>query len=308
MEPKALTESFFKWVHSFFNSDMNKEPYSFKPYVCKVEKLGSKKSVPIARSGHRIVYFNGQIYSFGGYNKNAAPDNDPDLSKRLLKELWKYNLSTKTWTKLKTSENIPAAVASHTAHFLVFNKQPKLLTYGGTGFPFGENLETNINFCDLKTLEWSINDLENEENLPSPSYGQATKCHGQYFYTVGGTNGMEYHNAVHRYDFRKNEWTCLSEGIVSYGHILQGTNDAPAPRYRHEIVIFNEEIFMLGGGTALDVDEFDFIWGFNLATNTWKKYHTQPDTTIPMDDGIADLYPPARKCHSVVQDDNCKYL
>ena len=128
MESKTLTESFFHWVHSFFNSDMNKEPYSFKPYVCNVEKLGSKKSVPIARSGHRIVYFNGQIYSFGGYNKNAAPDNDPDLSKRLLKELWKYNLSTKTWTKLKTSENIPAAVASHTAHFLVYNKQPKLLS------------------------------------------------------------------------------------------------------------------------------------------------------------------------------------
>ena len=154
-----------------------------------------------------------------------------DLRKRLLQELWKFNLTTKKWTKLKTSGPVPETVASHTAHFLVYNTDPKLLTFGGTGFPFGHNLSVNINFCDLKSLQWTnISPGELSERCPMPSYGQATKCHGQYFYTVGGTDGHRYTNSVHRYDFTKNEWTCLFEGEIG-GHILQSLFDSPAPRY-----------------------------------------------------------------------------
>ena len=73
-------------------------------------------------------------------------------------------------------------------------------------------------------------------------------------------------------------------------------------------MIHDDQIFVLGGGTASDVDEFDFIWGFNISNKSWNRYRTYPDTTIPLDDGIADLYPKGRKCHSVVQDGKCKFL
>ena len=51
-------------------SQSNPGLYSFKPYQCTIITPTSAQ-VPIARSGHRIVYFNGQIFSFGGYNKEV---------------------------------------------------------------------------------------------------------------------------------------------------------------------------------------------------------------------------------------------
>ena len=61
----------------------------------KIEKSSSKSEAPRARSGHRIVYYNGQIYTFGGYN----PESEA-LDEHLFKELWKFNLITKEWKKI----------------------------------------------------------------------------------------------------------------------------------------------------------------------------------------------------------------
>ena len=61
----------------------------------KIEKSSPKSEAPRARSGHRIVYYNGQIYTFGGYN----PESEA-LDEHLFKELWKFNLITKEWKKI----------------------------------------------------------------------------------------------------------------------------------------------------------------------------------------------------------------
>ncbi len=57
---------------------------------------------PRERSGHRIIYHEGSIYSFGGYNPDQALEHDPAMlndpgwmaSKPLFKELWKFNTYT----------------------------------------------------------------------------------------------------------------------------------------------------------------------------------------------------------------------
>ena len=110
---------------------------------------------PKPRSGHRICYFNGKIYSFGGYNP-AIELGDPEMdevweeSKPLLKELWELNLCTGRWRKCEMAGTVPEQLASHTAvmHPL---KPGLMLIYGGTGAPFGITTSNTMVTCNLDT-------------------------------------------------------------------------------------------------------------------------------------------------------------
>ena len=110
---------------------------------------------PKPRSGHRIVYYNGRVYSFGGYNPAIELD-DPEMdevweeSKPLLKELWELNLCTGRWRKCEMAGTVPEQLASHTAvmHPL---KPGLMLIYGGTGAPFGITTSNTMVTCNLDT-------------------------------------------------------------------------------------------------------------------------------------------------------------
>ena len=99
---------------------------------------------PRERSGHRIIYHEGSIYAFGGYNPSLEDDpamqNDPswNLSKPLFKELWQFNTFTSRWTKMPMHGNVPSQLASHTATLVdIRGQNPKMMVYGGTGTPYG---------------------------------------------------------------------------------------------------------------------------------------------------------------------------
>lgn len=77
-------------------------------------------------------------------------------------------------------------------------------------------------------------------------------------------------------------------------------------RYRHEIVHYENKLYLFGGGTASDNDGFDEIYAFDLNTNTWTSYKTLGDCSIPIDESILEQYPERRKCHTCVQRDQCK--
>merc|ERR1719154_903667 len=131
----------------------------YKFSTLRVEDLNPSEKIqkPKARSGHRIASFNGRIYSFGGYNPKITEDDEEMLedpfwqeSCPLFKELWEYNLSTKTWHKIELGGNIPDQLASHTA---VFHPTYRgcLLIYGGTGNPFGSVTSTALHACQVTT-------------------------------------------------------------------------------------------------------------------------------------------------------------
>lgn len=197
----------------------------------RVESPAPDSQLPIPRSGHRIIYFNGQIFSFGGYNPNTE---NLDHLHTLLQELWKFNLITKKWQKIELSGLVPSSTASHTAKFCVINGKAKMIVYGGTGYPFGSNSSSNIYVCDLLTGEFDIlnvtYDQAREIDRPAKLYGQAVcLVKGRYFYTVGGTTGHQYHMDVHRLDLETRTWKRLCEGRVSL-EFLENTQTDPSPR------------------------------------------------------------------------------
>lgn len=81
----------------------------------------------------------------------------------------------------------------------------------------------------------------------------------------------------------------------------QGIERIPAPRYRHEIATSGQWIYVLGGGTASIVFNFETIPAYNTETKLWE---TCPSSNCP----TTGTFPPPRKFHAAVQHGNYAYL
>jgi len=224
--------------------------YKFRLFHLTEERThpGRDGKRPKDRSGHRIVYHKGRIFSFGGYNPDIDLD-DEDLenddfwpeSKPLFKELWELNIFSKRWHKTAMKGNIPEQLASHTAvsHPL---EPGTMIVYGGTGAPFGLTTSNTVAACRLDSADWRRVPANSDGQYPEPLYGQAVvvdKEKGQ-FYTVGGTSGFHYFMDIHRLDLTQSPpvWTRLYQ---------PGGDDEPRARYRHELCLYDDKILVMGG-------------------------------------------------------------
>lgn len=218
--------------------------YTFKPYCfIKCAVTGCEK--PIARSGHRIVCNDKNLYSFGGYNPDVAlQDNSVWTSKPLFKELWKFNFATKKWKRLPCHKITPNEVASNTVALIGCT----LIIHGGTGYPFGAICNNNVYVCNINTGEMQV--LRVTGDLPEPQYGQGALCDGEYLYTIGGTTGLVYTCDIHRLNLKTQVWESV---YICSG----GDTSEPASRYRHELAFDGRVIYVLGGGTASEAFGFE---------------------------------------------------
>lgn len=266
--------------------------YKFRVFhISPVEDTGNQitgRRGPNPRSGHRCVVDHANLYSFGGYNPHVGAHDDAMMGDAnwpetcpLFRELWRFNLATRCWTKVTTEGHTPKELASHaallTGHYL--------LVFGGTGVPFGFSSSNSLHLCDLRTHQWKK--VSTTGSLPPKQYGQAMTLVGKSLYVIGGTTGYEYSIDVHKLDLNSLIWEELE------------TSEKPKERYRHEVASDGNRIFVFGGGTATESTEFTEIPAFNLQSNKWELVQTQPDTscsTTVSDQG----YPCARRCHSLV--------
>lgn len=105
---------------------------------------------------------------------------------------------------------------------------------------------------------------------PLPQYGQALVCEGGYLYTIGGTTGYDYTCDIHRLHLKTLVWEPV--------YVCQGTGDCePEGRYRHEVAFDKNKLYVLGGGTAVEVYDFQHIYVFSLEKSIWYLQHTVRD-------------------------------
>ncbi|KAJ4427110.1 hypothetical protein ANN_24725 [Periplaneta americana] len=227
--------------------------YTFRPFVfIKIvpKLLEGLPNAPKARSGHRVVCDDKNLYSFGGYNPSIH--NDPDIrddpvwleSRPLFKELWKYNFASKMWKRVACKGSIPNELASNA----VILKGGTMMIFGGTGYPFGTTCSNQLYVCNLRE-DYNMQLVNMEGSFPPKQYGQALVLDGPYLYTVGGTTGFDYTADVHRLDLRKGVW---EEMYMCTGKAWR----EPQGRYRHELAFDGTRIYLLGGGTAEEVYGF----------------------------------------------------
>lgn len=222
------------------------------------EILPNSKLNPKARSGHRMVADEaGDLYSFGGFNVQV-PADDGELSrepewqkyKPLFQELWKFNWRTKRWKKLRTTGDIPDKLVSHCMCY--WNE--KIIIYGGTGLPYGDNSSNKLTIYHIAKNYWEvIEPLSDPSRSPVEMYGQACICDEQRgeLYVVGGTNGSQYSLDVHKFSLYNKKWTVL--------HKTTELAYEPGCRYRHEIALYNNKLYLFGGSTSTRYYAFDKV-------------------------------------------------
>lgn len=88
--------------------------YTFKPYKMVPLKYDKNLKYPAARSGHRIICTESNIYLLGGFNPEMASISQPAVN-CLFKEFWKYNIATRKWELLvhERTKNMPRELASN---------------------------------------------------------------------------------------------------------------------------------------------------------------------------------------------------
>ncbi|KAK7895351.1 hypothetical protein WMY93_020676 [Mugilogobius chulae] len=265
---------------------------------------------PTARSGHRCVADNTNLYVFGGYN----PDYDESGGSEnedypLFRELWRYHFATGRWQQIQTEGYMPTELASMSAVLHGNN----LLVFGGTGIPFGENNSNDVHVCNVKYKRWSL--LNCRGKKPNRIYGQAMVIINGFLYVFGGTTGYNYSTDLHRLDLTSREWIYLKPN--------NPPDDFPEERYRHEIAHDGQRIYLLGGGTSWTSYPLDKIHAYNLETNSWEEITTKPHDKIGMSDlylictfyfciiflmWLLTGYPAPRRCHSCVQIQNNVFI
>lgn len=282
--------------------------YKFQTF--RIEELEPKSGSPIpkARSGHRIASYNGKIYSFGGYNPKIDIGDEEMLedpfweeSCPLFKELWEFNISSCTWRKISLEGSIPDQLASHTSVFHPVYRDC-LLIYGGTGNPFGSVTSTAIHACNVNTGKFTKLNTLPSQGEPMALYGQSIALNSDgCLYTFGGTTGFQYFMDVNRIDLTSSEpaWERLN---------FAADPGEPYPRYRHEIGIYKNNIYLLGGGTSSEVCGFQAIATFSIEQRHWFITRTNNDRKATIDEGDGNGYPDARRCHGLIQSGSKMYI
>lgn len=245
-------------------SNQNSKIYEFIPYrvekiKCRINNTQNSSIFPTARSGHRAVCTEGNLYSLGGFNpehrRNFARRRRRRPSTSLFQELWRFNFATKQWELCLNCEakDMPEELASNA----VTLKNDALIAFGGTAYPFGE---TCSNQCYVFTVDKpiiSVIRLKVDGELPTAQYGPAIFIHDNYLYTIGGTTGFEFSCDVYRLNLITKKWEsvyiCKSE-----------ENGDPSGRYRHEIVYSGKLLYILGGGTAQTAFDLIVLPAFDL--------------------------------------------
>ncbi|CAF2833928.1 unnamed protein product [Rotaria sp. Silwood2] len=217
---------------------------------------------PHPRSGHRAIATASDFWIWGGY---YPPGNLQQQC--MFNELWRFNYALRQWTLETTTGDRPnLTLASHSMCLY----RNVVLVYGGTGFPFGQNVSNELFILDLKRRHWTRCEFLNQQ--PEGVYGASMIVKNDHLYILCGTNRWNYNTNV--YDVHLPTLVCTQIGYT-FDEIEDFTENG---RYRQEVYLYDNKIFLFGGGGSSGVSfTLENLPAFDLITHTWSYVRTNPD-------------------------------
>ncbi len=184
------------------------------------------------------------IYFAGGYTSNS--DGTGQLFGT--KQVWKYNVSSNTYTRLP---DLPEALAAGQMRYL----NGKIHYMGGANL---SRADVGVHYAlDLNNLSagWkALAPLINPVNHPGSA------VYGGKIYFLGGAHHQDNNSITQKtvevYDENTNAWTKLADMPVARDHISSS------------VVVMGSRILVLGGETSHNVLS-NLVSAYSPASNTW---------------------------------------
>jgi len=160
----------------------------------------------------------------------------------------------------------------------------KMYVYGGHVTQHQSNLISNVkndlHEFDFNTRKWS----ELTHNLSGKT---EHKCvvYNDSLYFVGGYNGCDYTNDVHRYDV-----------VTGQSALVEAQGDRFSPRSALTSVVWKNTMVTFGGWNGFTKIWFNDVHEFNFDTNTWRQVR------------VTGPKPPQRTSHAACLYQNCMYV
>ena len=128
------------------------------------EVVSDSNESPTSRVGHSLIYFDNNLYLFGGKDDYTASN-----------ELWQYHVTASVWTKLSFSGRKPPRRFNHNA-----------ILYDKKMFVFGGSLDSNFSLWvfDFTIFEWDM--YECDDSWPCNRHSQSATLLNGHVYMYGG--------------------------------------------------------------------------------------------------------------------------
>ncbi|KII62177.1 Kelch domain-containing protein 10 [Thelohanellus kitauei] len=236
------------------------------------------KRIPKPRSGHSMTSVREFLVVYGGFT---------NLSNMVYNELWTYNTLRCIWKRYR----IPLEVKNICLSSSICASGNTVYMFGGTGFPFSVRMTNSLISFNVVTGTWEILSPyidDNDQNTPSPMYGCFIFYYNQCIYAIGGTQGYEYFDTIHKFCLKTSRWSLVAQN-----------GPKPPPDYRIFGAVFNNKFYSFGGSLLTGTKRFSEARIFDLSTNKWIITPLSPKT---------QQYPNDRIQESFTFSDGCGYM
>ncbi len=245
---------------------------------CRWFKLKTSGKAPSPRSGHDVVVIGNKAYLFGGCGCNEI--NSAEIT--CLNDVYAFDLDLHHWDEVIVDGNVPLP---RTSFGMCAGSTPgSVVVSGGTGVDM-DSLRADIVEFDCKKKQWS-QILPDSEEMPCSFYGQSMCAYKDVLLLFGGSKGLHYTNNLYAYSVSRN-----------IGKEVQTKGCKPSPRYKHQAVVVDDKMYVLGGGCFKPEEMFIDMYCLDLRTLEWEK--------------IVDMggdVPQARVAHSCCYDEDANSI
>jgi N-acetylneuraminic acid mutarotase len=220
--------------------------------------------------GPSTVTINGLVYLFDVHQSGEM---------FVANDLWRFDPSTSSWTRLSPAGTPPPGISGQTAVAI----DGKMYVFGGFDQSFGYNGLWAYDPSAGPQGTWT-HLSPTGDSLPATSSRSAVAIDGK-MYVCGGYDSSL--NDLFVYDPSDNTWTQLSP-----------TGGPPSARYQHSAAVIAGKMYVFGGvdrAGGVDTDMND-LWVYDPSANTW----------VPL--SPAGEPPQPRASHSAVAIDGKMYV